>query len=146
MNIMYHRHSRGSRVAALCLDAEKAFDQVEWAYMVKALEEFGFGSQFVSWITMLYAYPSSSILTNQERSVLFRLHRGTPHCSLPLLLSLLPLVSGIILLLNPSGWVMWTTIFPSMQTMLFFSYHNQRNQFLFYSILLEHLVKFLIHN
>lgn len=77
MNIMYHKYSKSSKVAALCLDAEKAFDQVEWAYMVKALEEFGFGRQFVSWITMLYAHPSSSILTNQERSLPFRLHRGT---------------------------------------------------------------------
>lgn len=77
MNIMYHKYNKGSRVSALCLNAEKAFDQVEWGYMVKVLEEFGFGSQFVSWITMLYAHLSSSILTNQERSAAFHLHHGS---------------------------------------------------------------------
>lgn len=76
MNIMYHGYRKGSKEAALCLDAEKAFDQVEWAYMMKVLEEFGFGSQYVSWITILYAHPSSFVLTNQERSALFSL-RGT---------------------------------------------------------------------
>ncbi len=60
-----------SRVAALCLDPEKAFDQPEWAYMVRALEEFGCGHQFVLWITKLYAHPSSFILTNQEGSAPF---------------------------------------------------------------------------
>ncbi len=34
-------------MAALCLDAEKAFDQLEWAYMVKVLKECGFGSRYV---------------------------------------------------------------------------------------------------
>lgn len=63
-------------MAALCLDAEKAFDQLEWPYMVKVLEECGFGSRFVSWITTLYAQPTYSVLTNQEKSKPFSLHRG----------------------------------------------------------------------
>ncbi len=64
-------------MAALCLDAEKAFDQLEWPYMVKVLEECGFASRFVSWITTLYAHPTSSVLTNQEQSKPFSLHHGT---------------------------------------------------------------------
>ena len=77
MNIMYHDYRKDQKVAVLCLDAEKAFDQIEWAYMWRVLEEFGFGDRFVSWIKILYAHPSSSILTNQERSTPFPLHRGT---------------------------------------------------------------------
>lgn len=75
MNIMYHKYKKGSKVAALCLDAEKAFDQLEWPYMVKVMEEFG--SRFVSWITTLYTYPTSAVLTNQEKSKSFLLHPGT---------------------------------------------------------------------
>lgn len=50
MNIMYHKYEKCHKVAALCLDAEKAFDQLEWGYMLKTLQAFGFGTRFVSWI------------------------------------------------------------------------------------------------
>lgn len=53
VNIIYHKYKKGSKVAALCLHAEKAFDQVKWPYMVRITEEYGFGSRFVSWITTL---------------------------------------------------------------------------------------------
>ena len=92
---------------------------------------------------LIHLPPFSQIKKDQCRSDYTTVHpRTAPSalCSLPFLLSLLPLVSGITLLLDPSGWVMWITIFPYMQTMLFFSYHNQRNQVLFCWILLEHLV------
>lgn len=46
-------------------------------YMVKVFEEFGFGCQFVLWITMLCAHLSSSSLTTQDRLVPSSLHRGT---------------------------------------------------------------------
>lgn len=71
MNIMYHKYQKHSKVAALCLDAEKAFDQLEWPYMLRVLEEFGFGSNFVSWIKILYAHPTSSVLTNQVQIFFF---------------------------------------------------------------------------
>lgn len=77
MNIWYHKYEKGQEVAALCLDAEKTFDQVEWQYMWRVLEEFGFGLKFISWIEILYAHPTSCILTNQDRSAPFSLHRGT---------------------------------------------------------------------
>lgn len=136
MNIMYHGYRKGSKEAALCLDAEKAFDQVEWAYMMKVLEEFGFGSQYVSWITILYAHPSSFVLTNQERSALshYAGHaKAVPsaRCSLPLLLSLSPLVLGTTLLLNPSNWGMWIITFHYTQMTLFSSYHNLSSLFQF---------------
>ncbi len=71
MNIMYHKFKKDSKVAALCLDVGKVFDQLEWPYMVRVLEECGLVSRFVSWIITLYAHPTSSVLTNREVKAIF---------------------------------------------------------------------------
>lgn len=67
MNIMYHNYNNEFKGAVLCLDAEKAFDQLEWPYILTVLEEFGFGSKFVSWIKIIYSMPSQLPLFLQTR-------------------------------------------------------------------------------
>uniref|UniRef100_A0A669DW20 Reverse transcriptase domain-containing protein n=1 Tax=Oreochromis niloticus TaxID=8128 RepID=A0A669DW20_ORENI len=63
--------------AVISLDAQQAFDQVEWTYLFATLDKFGFGSKFLNMVKLLYACPRSSVLTNHERSLPFLLHRGT---------------------------------------------------------------------
>lgn len=75
MNIVYR--SKGKHDKILTLDAYKAFDSVEWSYILSAIEEFGLGQNFSSWVEMLYLCPSASVLTNNNRSPSFHLHRGT---------------------------------------------------------------------
>ena len=61
----------------LSLDAEKAFDRVEWDYLCYTLAKFGLGEHYISWIKLLYSSPMAQVQTNKEKSNYFPLHRGT---------------------------------------------------------------------
>ena len=48
----------------VALDAEKAFDRVEWGFLFNTLSRFGFGLAFVSWVKLLYSGSLASVRTN----------------------------------------------------------------------------------
>ena len=89
-NIMYTKHEVNLKPVIISLDAERAFDQIEWRYMHATLRRYGFGEFFLSLINILYASPTSAILTNGNRSSSFKLGRGTRQgcCVSPLLFNL----------------------------------------------------------
>lgn len=76
-NLMYSTARSSDDSIVIALDAEKAFDQVEWPYMFAVLSRFGFGDSFINWIRILYKEPTASVLTNNNLSTPFRLYRGT---------------------------------------------------------------------
>lgn len=59
------------------MDAEKAFDSVEWDYLWEVLRRLGFGPKFIHWIRMLYGRPRARVHTNTWVSEPFPLYRGT---------------------------------------------------------------------
>lgn len=63
--------------AILSMDAEKAFDRVEWKYMFAVLHRFGFGPFFIAMIQTLYNCPTACISTGTVISSQFPLKRGT---------------------------------------------------------------------
>lgn len=87
----------------ISLDAEKAFDRVEWDYLFYALKKFGFKNSFISWIKLLYSAPHASVRTNNIQSEYFRLYRSTRQgCPLsPLLFAIAIEPLSIALRSNP---------------------------------------------
>lgn len=60
----------------LSLDAEKAFDKVNWQFLFHTLRKFGFGESFIHWIQTLYTSPRATVTTNGITSASFTLHQG----------------------------------------------------------------------
>lgn len=48
-------------VILILLDFEKAIDSLEWNFIVKTLEYFGFGPFFIHWFITLYTDISSAV-------------------------------------------------------------------------------------
>lgn len=83
----------------ISLDAEKAFDRLEWGYLWAVLKRFGFNDRFIHMIQIRYDNPTASVQTGHLISQQFSLERGTRQgCPLsPMLfaLSLEPLAQAV---------------------------------------------------
>ena len=64
---------------ALFIDFEKAFDSLEWDFLLKTLDTFQFGHDFKSWVKILYTNITSCTINNGYASNWFELHRGVRH-------------------------------------------------------------------
>ncbi len=75
----------------LSLVTEKAFDQVNWEFLYRVLQNFGFHQTFINNIQVLYNKPNARIKINGALSNPFDLERGTGQGCLvrPLLFALL---------------------------------------------------------
>ena len=62
--------------AILFLDFKKAFDTVEWEFMYNVLRKFGFKTDFINWVNILYKNISSSVINNGWQSNFFNISRG----------------------------------------------------------------------
>lgn len=60
LNTSIAHDNQGSRVIA-SLDAEKAFDLVEWTYLWEVLRSFGFCPKFIHGIQLLYYAPRARV-------------------------------------------------------------------------------------
>ena len=85
--------------AVLSVDAEKAFDRLEWNYLWQVMERLGLGAKFIDMVRTLYEIPMNIVSTNGLHSEPFPIERGSQQgCPLsPMLfaVSLEPLAQAI---------------------------------------------------
>ena len=55
----------------LFVDFEKAFDSLEWSFIIKTLRYYNFGPSLISWIDTFYSNPYSAIQNNGWSSEFF---------------------------------------------------------------------------
>ena len=67
LNVL-HATIGSSDTAILSLDAEKAFDRVEWPYLFEVLTRFGCGESFCKCVKILYKNPTGEMLTTNTAS------------------------------------------------------------------------------
>ena len=53
-NNMYRETQKTEQRVILSLDANKAFDSIEWRYMFAVLVKMGIGPNLIKWVRLLY--------------------------------------------------------------------------------------------
>ncbi|KAL0402832.1 UNVERIFIED_CONTAM: LINE-1 retrotransposable element O protein [Sesamum radiatum] len=76
--IMHYLHRKKGRKGfmAIKIDLSKAYDRVEWPFLLKLLEELGLNETFVNWISQCISSASFSLLINGAPFDFFRPSRG----------------------------------------------------------------------
>lgn len=77
LNIIQLSEQKAIDGLVISVDVEKAFDCVEWSYLLSTLQQFDLGGGFVRWVKVLYTQPMVAVITNALRSQHFMIQRGT---------------------------------------------------------------------
>jgi hypothetical protein len=51
----------------ISIDAEKAFDKIQYHFMIKALRKLGVEGMYLSILKAIYEKPTASIILNREK-------------------------------------------------------------------------------
>ena len=78
----YHKDGVSPR-CVMKIDISKAFDSVQWNFVLQSLEAMGFPMRFIHWIKLCITNPSFSVQVNGELAGYFQSRRGLRQgCSL----------------------------------------------------------------
>uniref|UniRef100_A0A3B3WIQ9 Reverse transcriptase domain-containing protein n=1 Tax=Poecilia mexicana TaxID=48701 RepID=A0A3B3WIQ9_9TELE len=90
LNVINHIKKTDKQAIILGLDAQKAFDTVDWSFLFIVLSKFNFSSKFIKIIQELYNKPTGKIRINGGLSEEIKIERGCRQgCSIsPLLFAI----------------------------------------------------------
>ena len=75
-DVMWYTRSRCIEGMLVAIDFEKAFDSVDLKFLIRVLEVFNFGPNFIQWIKTFYNGAKSCVVNNGYTSHYFDLERG----------------------------------------------------------------------
>ena len=75
-DVMYDLMESKDSGVLLLIGFEKAFDSLEWSYVLKVLEAYNFGEDFIKWFQILYNDANSTVINNGHFSEFFNVSRG----------------------------------------------------------------------
>ena len=75
-DIIDHVEKTNSSGLLAFIDFEKAFDKLNWTYIQKSLEQFGFGEVFKEWVVIIYSNIESCIINNGVTTRYFPIKSG----------------------------------------------------------------------
>ena len=68
---------KGDEASVLCkLDLEKAYDHINWDFLMSVMQKMGFGEKWASWIRWCISTASFSVLINGSPTGFFQSTRG----------------------------------------------------------------------
>jgi len=77
LHIIHRIQTNQIPAALISLDAEKAFDRVNWEFVYLTLEKFGFSNKTIKCIKSIYNKPTARVKVNGSLTERFTLERGT---------------------------------------------------------------------
>jgi len=75
-NLIDHINNTDGELAIIFLDQEKAFDRMSHTFLLKTLEKFDFGENFVNWVKILMKNTKSFVKVNGFETFEFDIERG----------------------------------------------------------------------
>ena len=75
-DLIHYAEKLNKKGIALFLDFKKAFDSIEWNYLLETLQPFNFDHDIQNWIKSFYNNVTSCVLNNGHASTFFSLQRG----------------------------------------------------------------------
>uniref|UniRef100_A0A8C6XLH0 Reverse transcriptase domain-containing protein n=1 Tax=Naja naja TaxID=35670 RepID=A0A8C6XLH0_NAJNA len=72
----YYESHPGDQMALIFLDAQKAFDNLNWDFMKVQINKMNFGSNFEKMLNVIYDSQRANVLINGETTKVFKIEKG----------------------------------------------------------------------
>ena len=78
INVIHHINKlKNKSYMIISIDEEKAFDKIQYPFMIKTLQEAGIEGTYLNIIKAIYDKPTANIILNGEKLKAFPLKSGT---------------------------------------------------------------------